>query len=61
MLLFIMKEKTFSIDICDFKGQTYVASSIKEDKLVYSSESVLGKPADQGNLNWVKLVDFIHC
>lgn len=61
MLLFIMKEKKFSTDICDFKGQTYITSFIKVDKLVNSSDSVLGKAADKENLNWVKLVDLIHC
>lgn len=61
MLLFIMEEKFFSIDICDFKGQTYKTSFIKVGKLVYSIYSVLPKLADEETQNLVKPVGFIDC
>lgn len=61
MLLFIIEEKFFSTDICDFKDQTYKTSFIKVSKLVYSIYSVLPKLADEEIQNWVKLVGFIDC
>lgn len=56
-----MEEKIFSIDICDFKGQTYKTSFIKVGKLVYSIYSVLPKLADEETQNLVKPVGFIDC